>query len=171
MRRGGLDWCRKILQICGGNHDPRNVSGSPRNTKDLRQSKHSSFGGWPPPQQRCYPHKWPARREMMMANGDAVIRHFHPTTTRRPTMHQPAHHCPAASVSKYNDAFGWRRRMLAGQDVLISPCNVARTAAVFRGPGTEHTSSRALMMAGIVSVNACVGTAASVGKQPSFTCC
>ena len=55
--------------------------------------------------------------------------------------------------------------------ILIGPVSMALTAAAFVRPGTVQIRCAACIRAGTVSVRAIFGTASSVGKQPSCTCC
>src|SRR3954453_14529599 len=61
--------------------------------------------------------------------------------------------------------------MVEGQSVEIGPFNVRCTACRLVGPGTEQNKCAPANSVGIVSVTACVGTAANEAKHPSFTCC
>ena len=58
----------------------------------------------------------------------------------------------AASRSRYSFAPGCRRRAVAGQDSLMGPRRVVRTAFALRGPGTTTETTGAASRAGIVMV-------------------
>src|SRR5207249_556595 len=82
---------------------------------------------------------------------------------------QIAHSRLAESESKNNVACDCRRRMEAGQAVLIGPRRASRTEAAFRFSGAMQSIFLAEQRAGIVSVKAYCGTAAMFGKWPSLT--
>lgn len=61
--------------------------------------------------------------------------------------------------------------MDAGACGVTLPCTLLRTASALRASGTLATTQRLFMICRIDIEMACLGTASSVGNQPSPNCC
>ena len=73
--------------------------------------------------------------------------------------------------SRYKFTEGCSLKIEAGQDSSIAPYSAFLTALAFLSSGTKQLMCCALIMVGMVSVRAVLGTISMLSNQPSSNCC